>query len=152
MHCLAHSRRTVSELMRRWAATACLLAFSLIVAPWPRALRVECEICPPKCPMHEGRGAPEDGHPDAPMAAPMKCHGAPAAAASHGDTGKGPKLSRPSCGSHSGVAAPGVPPMILPPALPVDTIAAAGLRPSRSSALHQRATTPPETPPPILPV
>ena len=127
---------------------ACVVALALVSAPLPQALRGECDLCPPTCPMHRHHESGEPAHQGAHAAMP-KCHGAPAAAAHHGDSSKGPRVTRPPCGNHAVISGRAVPPMILPDALPQQVVTLAERNPSVDLSPHARLADPPDTRPPI---
>ena len=133
---------TALEALRRAASAGAILAVVLICAPLPRALRAECDLCPPTCPMHHHHTHAAD-----PGMSP-RCHGAPNARSA--DTGRDPRVTRPPCGNHAAVAGLVVPPMILPSALPAPVVDGAARGPLADLAAHARLSEPPDTPPPIL--
>lgn len=126
-------------------ALVLLLQLGLITAPAWSALRNECDLCPPTCPMH---------HPAAKAAKPanphMHCHGTAKAAHPHGsELGPAPaKMARPPCGNHGVTTATVLPPVILTaaPVQHVVTLGAAAppIQPQRCG----RLADPPDTPPP----
>src|SRR5438045_1909370 len=98
---MARAKSSLLQRMRpdarlRAHATAVVLTgvLSLIAAPGWSALRNECDLCPPTCPMHHHANATED---DAPH---LRCHGAPHGAHSAPANRLVPRVDRPPCGNH----------------------------------------------------
>jgi hypothetical protein len=134
-------------MSRRAAALAVLLALALLTAPMRVALRDECDLCPPDCPMHRvehGRGDEHGG------AAKMKCHNAPAAKTADASHGKLPRLSRPPCGTHGATQGLALAPVILPDAVAWQVVPDTQRSVPQHARPHSRGVEPPDTPPPIL--
>ncbi|MDX2170156.1 MAG: hypothetical protein SF182_24000 [Deltaproteobacteria bacterium] len=131
---------------RRSIALAVLLALALFTAPMRVALRSECDLCPPDCPMHRA----EHGHGEAPAGASMKCHNAPAAKVADATHGKLPRLSRPPCGTHGAMQGLALAPVILPDAVAWRVMPDVRRTLAPAAQPHARGVDPPDTPPPIL--
>lgn len=143
---LQHLQRRL-RAERRYGGLLITLALALLGAPAWSALRNECDLCPPTCPMHRNHGAAPQAH-----AGHLNCHATPTGGAPvHPSTAHelGPSVRCATCGNHGIVPAAELPPMLLPatPAIPV--VMAASLRPPLNTAPRERVADPPDTPPPI---
>lgn len=121
------------------ALTAMLV---LLTAPL-RTVIAGCDLCPPDCPMHAAHRAAARGERGG--APRMHCHNAPG----HADASeRGPRVTRPPCGSHVAVAGLDLAPMLPsnpPPWMVAPRVVSA---PPPHVATGARGADPPDTPPP----
>lgn len=142
---LAAHRSVASRAQRRDAVLVIALVLALLGAPAVSALRSECDLCPPDCPMHQHHNGAPGSH--------LGCHAGGALAArlgQHGAPTHGPLLACATCGNHTLLPGTVLPPMILPSTLPPSTYVAAGVARFAEAALNSRVVDPPDTPPPIV--
>jgi hypothetical protein len=122
-----------------------MLVFGLIAAPAWSALRNDCNLCPPTCPMH---------HPGKKAAAAsphLHCHGVAKSVHDHADeqASQVPKVVRPPCGNHGVSPANVLPPVILT-ARPLQRVTPIDQSvPPLGACWSNRVADPPDTPPPI---
>jgi len=131
---------------RRSAALTVTLVLALLGGPAISALRNECDLCPPTCPMHQHHEAA-----DTTSGPRLGCH-AGAAGTAHRQPPtheRGAAVGRATCGNHGVVSATALPPMILPATGPQLTTPVAGAARLRDTAQLDRQADPPDTPPPI---
>ena len=141
---LLQRMRPRPRLRASLTALVLMLVVGLIAAPAWSALRNDCSLCPPTCPMHHPRKKPAAASPH------LNCHGVAKAAHHHADEQKSqvPKVGRPPCGNH-GVSANILPPVILTArplarVTPIDQSV-----PPLGACWSNRLADPPDTPPPI---
>jgi hypothetical protein len=133
-----------SRPRRHDAGLVIVLAIALLGAPAVSALRNECNLCPPDCPMHQHHNGVPGSH--------LGCHGGGALTARLGQLGApthGPLLACATCGNHGLLPGTVLPPMIMPAAQALSAYAAAGAVRFGDGGLNSRAVNPPDTPPPI---
>jgi hypothetical protein len=129
---------------RRDAGLIIVMVLALVGAPAVGALRNECDLCPPDCPMHQQH---DGGH-----ASHLGCHGGGALRArfsARDASTQGPSVSCATCGNHGIMPATVLPPMILPSAQAPSTYAPPRTVQLADAALSSRVVDPPDTPPPI---
>lgn len=134
------------HLGRHRAVAIALTTALLQLAPVRLALQLGCDRCPPDCPMHlSAHARPASDHTDAPV---PRCHGSRQAPHAD-DSGNGPRVARPSCGSHATLLGFDLSP-ILPAAAPPWGLAPAIARAAEApSAAIDRRADPPDPPPPL---
>ena len=129
---------------RRDAGLVIVMVLALVGAPAVGALRNECDLCPPDCPMHQQH---DGGH-----ASHLGCHGGGALTtrfSAHGAAAQGPSVSCATCGNHGIMSGTVLPPMLLPNVQPLSTHATVRAARFAAEALSSRVVDPPDTPPPI---
>jgi hypothetical protein len=146
------ARRTTPLLMRlrpRAGAHRRLVALTLVVllatvaAPAWSAMRNECDLCPPSCPMHHHGSSPAGAN-------HLHCHGAGTGAAQAQRIPSGHSLmSRTTCGNHALVSATVLPPAILTAAPAYDAVLVESEPSTTAQLVTARGIEPPDTPPPI---
>ena len=125
-----------------------ILVIALVAAPAWSALRNECGLCPPTCPMHQPHAGTQETH-----ASHLGCHGSTASAGHHDRRAAHdhlPSVACATCGHHSQPPGTVLPPMILPTAHAQSVLLVVERAPRVSIAPHHRLTEPPDTPPPIV--
>ncbi len=142
---LLQRMRPHPRLRTRMTALVLVVVFGLIAAPAWSALRNECDLCPPTCPMHHA------GNTSAPASPHLHCHGAQNSTSHHAAERAPtvPKVARPPCGNHGVTSATILPPVILA-TVPIQrvTLLDHSAPPIRTHSCT-RLTEPPDTPPPI---
>jgi hypothetical protein len=118
------------------------LVFALLAAPAVNALRSECDLCPPDCPMHHG--ATQNG-----PAAHLGCHHSATHSPHPSEPSDKPVLGCASCGNHSLLPGSVLPPMLLPDGCAIFRYETVGTACIPDGALNSRGVDPPDTPPPI---
>jgi len=144
---LLQRMRPHPRLRARMTALVFVLAFGLIAAPAWSALRNECDLCPPTCPMHHRGDAAAGANPH------LHCHGAQSAAPHHAAAHASPlpKVDRPPCGNHGVTPAAILPPVILTSVALQRFVLLDDSAPPIEARACPRLADPPDTPPPIAP-
>ncbi len=117
-----------------------MLVLALLFAPDLSALRSECDLCPPDCPMHHQGGSQNGPH--------LGCHHGASHGQRHMPDGR-PALACANCGNHGLLADGALPPMLLAPRCAVARYDAVPAGRMPDAIWSGRGFDRPETPPPI---